>query len=82
MSAGEAFRGKMALATFAETKVARGCRGRSAPRVFIKAAVEDGQTYFGNTASSASNSATVSRRRTTYILPPSTITSAARGRVL
>jgi hypothetical protein len=33
---GRAFRGKMALATFAETKVARGCRGRSAPRFLLQ----------------------------------------------
>ena len=31
MLAGEAFRGKMALVTFPERKVTRGCRGRSTP---------------------------------------------------
>ena len=34
---------KMALATFAETKVARGHRGRSAPRVFIRPSPETTQ---------------------------------------
>ena len=35
MSAGEAFRGKSVLVTFAKTKVTRGRRGRSTPLVCV-----------------------------------------------